>query len=191
MKNSIFTTKKLIQIRLKWYSLLTDLFCCNHFSTYKLKYGSMLLTLAVAGSFNHKIYGNSNENPPSPQDEIETLIVLAPTPEQRGEERIFKAAEVQPKFPGGADELRKYIYDNLRYPEDAAEQGIEGRVTVQFVVNKIGKITNVKVLQSVHPSCDKEAIRLIESMPDWIPGENAGKLVDVYFTIPIRFRLPQ
>jgi len=184
------TRKCFIQIRHYFNSLFVNIFANNHFSKYKLKYGAMLLTLAVAGSYN-KMYGNSTENPPSPQDEIETLIVLAPTPEQRGEERIFKAAEVQPKFPGGQAELMKYLSENLKYPEDAAEQGIEGRVTVQFVVNKIGKITNVKVLQSVHPSCDKEAIRLIESMPDWIPGENAGKLVDVYFTIPIRFRLPQ
>ena len=188
MKNFPFTNQKLIQLCFKWYS------------KYRLKYGTMLLVLAIFGSYSNKIYGNSNENPQSPQDEIERImaidhelvddipVVVAP-PVDNDAEIIFKAVEEPPVYPGGADELKKYIYDNLKYPENAKEQGIEGRVVIQFVVNKTGKITKTKVVQSLHPSCDKEAIRLIKLMPDWIPGTLKGKNVAVTFTFPVRFKL--
>lgn len=119
-------------------------------------------------------------------DDLEKVVIPAP---EKKEEEIFRAVEQQPQFPGGQAELMKYLSSNLKYPPAAAEQGIQGRVVVQFVVSKTGSISGVKVLQSLHPSCDKEAIRLISSMPKWIPGKQNGNPVNVYYTIPIRFKL--
>ncbi len=106
-------------------------------------------------------------------------------------DEIFVSVEQQPQYPGGQAELLKYLTANLNYPDDAKTQGIEGRVVVQFVVGKDGYISDVKVLQALFPSCDKEAILLISSMPRWIPGKQNGKAVDVYYTIPIRFKLQE
>lgn len=122
-------------------------------------------------------------------DDLEKVVIAPPAEEKK--EEIFKAAEQQPEFPGGQGELMKYLSSNLRYPPAAAEQGIQGRVVVQFVVTKNGTISGVKVLQPLHPSCDKEAERLIKSMPKWIPGKQNGIPVSVYYTIPIRFRLEE
>lgn len=121
-------------------------------------------------------------------DDLEKVVIPAP---EKKEEEIFRAVEQQPQFPGGANELMKYLSNNLKYPPAAAEQGIQGRVVVQFVVSKTGSISGVKVLQPLHPSCDKEAIRLISSMPNWIPGKQNGNPVNVYYTIPIRFKLQE
>jgi protein TonB len=121
-------------------------------------------------------------------DELEKVVI--PTPEKE-EDKIFRAVEQQPQFPGGQSELMKYLSNNLKYPPAAAEQGIQGRVVVQFVVSKNGAISDVKVLQPLHPSCDKEAVRLISSMPKWIPGKQNGNPVNVYYTIPIRFKLQE
>ena len=107
--------------------------------------------------------------------------------EEKGE--IYSGVEIQPYFPGGDAELMKFIRDNLRYPTIAAENGVEGRVTVRFVVAKNGEITNVEVLRGLDPSCDKEAIRVVKSMPKWIPGKQNGAAVNVYYTLPITFRL--
>ncbi|MDR2475832.1 MAG: TonB family protein [Bacteroidales bacterium] len=119
-------------------------------------------------------------------DDLHTIVVPAPKDE---EEKIFQVAEQQPTYPGGLAELMKYLNANLKYPPIAAEQGIQGRVTVQFVVSKTGAISQVKVLQPLHPSCDREAERLIKSMPNWIPGRQNGNPVNVYYTVPIRFKL--
>lgn len=97
--------------------------------------------------------------------------------------------EVMPEYPGGRSELNKYLSSNLRYPTIAAEIGIEGRVIVKFVVGKDGKISNAKVVRSLDPSCDKEAIRVVESMSAWVPGRQNGNAVAVYFTLPIHFKL--
>ncbi len=121
-------------------------------------------------------------------DEVKQVVIATP-PKQVDE--IFVAVEQQPQFPGGQAELMKYLSNNLKYPPAAAEQGIEGRVVVQFVVSKTGSISDVRILQSLHPSCDKEASRLISSMPKWIPGKQNGTAVNVYYTIPIRFKLQQ
>lgn len=98
-------------------------------------------------------------------------------------------AEVMPQFPGGLSELGSFLKNNLRYPTIAAENGIEGRVMVRFVVSKDGSIKNTQVVRSLDPSCDKEAIRVIEAMPKWIAGMQNGHKVAVYFTLPILFKL--
>ncbi len=97
--------------------------------------------------------------------------------------------EVMPQYPGGQAELMRYLSSSLRYPTIAAENGIEGRVVLKFVVDKTGKISNIKVIKPLDPSCDKEAVRVVQSMSTWIPGRQNGNAVAVYFTLPIQFKL--
>ena len=105
------------------------------------------------------------------------------------EQMVGSYVERQPQFPGGDKALMKYLRDSFKYPEEAVKQEIQGRVVVQFVVTKTGEISDVKVVQPLHPSCDEEAVRLISSMPIWIPATQNGVPVIVYYTIPIRFSL--
>ncbi len=105
------------------------------------------------------------------------------------EEKPFVTVEQMPTFPGGEVEMQKFIRDNLRYPVVAQEAGIQGRVTLRFVVSKTGAIENVTVVRGIDPSCDKEAVRVVKSMPKWIPGKQNGLNVPVYFNLPIQFRL--
>jgi protein TonB len=107
------------------------------------------------------------------------------------EEEVFYIVEDMPTFNGGdpATEFRKYIAQNLRYPEIAAENGISGRVIVQFAVNKMGSVVDAIVVRSVDPALDKEAIRVVMSSPKWTPGKQRGKAVKVLFTFPINFVL--
>lgn len=104
-------------------------------------------------------------------------------------EKPFMTVEQMPSFPGGEAEMHKYIASNLKYPEKAKEEGIQGRVTVRFVVSKQGDITNTVILRGIDPECDKEVVRMLKSMPRWIPGSQDGKTVPVYYTIPIIFKL--
>jgi TonB family C-terminal domain len=105
------------------------------------------------------------------------------------EEKPIYGAEQMPTFPGGEEELMKFIGNNLRYPTSASEMGIEGRVTIRFVVSKTGEVTNVEVIRGLDPACDKEAIRVVKMMPNWIPGRQNGRNVPVYFTLPVLYRL--
>lgn len=108
--------------------------------------------------------------------------------EDKEEEKPLYGVEQMPQFPGGEEELMKFISDNLRYPAAAAELGIEGRVTLRFVVSKTGKVSDVEVIRGLDPSCDKEAIRVIKMMPDWIPGRQNGRNVPVYFTLSVLYK---
>ncbi len=101
----------------------------------------------------------------------------------------FEHVEQMPQFPGGESELMKFIGNSIKYPPIAAENGIEGRVVVRFVVEKNGKVSDINVLRSVDPSLDKEAVRVIKSMPTWIPGMQNGRNVAVYYTLPVLFKL--
>ena len=96
--------------------------------------------------------------------------------------------EVYPKFPGGPEKLFEFIADNLRWPGDD-DSCIQGRVVVSFIVEKDGSLTDVKVVRSLDPSFDKEAVRIVKSMPKWEPGMWNGKPARVDYSIPIRFRL--
>ncbi|MFO7933600.1 MAG: energy transducer TonB [Bacteroidales bacterium] len=111
--------------------------------------------------------------------------------EEIEEEEVFYIVEDMPTFNGGdpATEFRKYIAQNLRYPEIAAENGISGRVIVQFAVDKTGQVVDAVVVRSVDPALDKEAIRVVMSSPKWTPGRQRGKAVKVLFTFPINFVL--
>ncbi len=103
--------------------------------------------------------------------------------------KVFDMVEVMPQFPGGNAELMRYLSANIKYPTIAAENGIEGRVVLKFVVGKDGGITNIQVVRALDPSCDKEAVRVVKGMPKWIPGMQNGHAVAVYFTLPVLFKL--
>ena len=107
------------------------------------------------------------------------------------ENGIFQVVETQPEFPGGMAELMKYLQKNTRYPQICKEQGVQGRVIVQFVVNTDSTITDVNVIKSVNPHLDEEAVRVVKAMPKWNPGKQRGELVCVRFTLPVTFRLPK
>ncbi|HPU46600.1 MAG TPA: energy transducer TonB [Bacteroidales bacterium] len=104
-------------------------------------------------------------------------------------EEIFTFVEEYPEFPGGDKALREYILNNIKYPEVARTSGITGTVYVQFVVEKDGSISDVKVVRGIGGGCDEEAVRVVKSMPKWKPGKQRGQPVRVYFTLPIEFKL--
>jgi protein TonB len=102
---------------------------------------------------------------------------------------LFYVIEEKPEFPGGQEALLTYIAKNTVYPDSAKENGIEGKVFISFVINKEGYVTRVKTIRSVHPLLDNEAVRVIESLPQWKPGKQRGQYVNVQFQIPINFTL--
>ena len=109
--------------------------------------------------------------------------------EEPEEQTIFEVVENAPEFPGGNAALMQFLGKNIKYPTIAQENGTQGRVIVQFVVNRDGTIVDPKVVKSVDPYLDKEALRVINSMPKWKPGMQRGKAVRVKFTVPVMFRL--
>ncbi len=111
------------------------------------------------------------------------------TGEFSDEEEIFQVVEQMPEFPGGMEELLKYLGKNLHYPSIAQENNIQGRCIIEFVVNKDGTVVDPKVIKSLDAACDKEAMRVVKSMPKWKPGLQRGKPVRVRYTLPVMFRL--
>lgn len=105
------------------------------------------------------------------------------------ENKVFTAVEQMPQFPGGDAELMKHIQKNLKYPPVAMENNIQGRVVVQFVVTKTGKVGEVKIARGKDPDLDKEAMRVVKTLPDFIPGKMNGQAVAVWYTLPITFKL--
>ncbi len=105
------------------------------------------------------------------------------------DEQPFVVVEQMPQFPGGLEEMMKFIRNNLKYPVVAQEMGISGTVIVNFVVGRDGKITRIKVMRGIGSGCDEEAVRVLEKMPAWSPGKQGGKPVLVSYTIPIKFQL--
>lgn len=114
---------------------------------------------------------------------------MTSTAQTKKNDMVFDVVEVMPQYPGGQIAMLKYIMENIKYPEQAMKEGIQGRVTVRFIVEKDGSISNVKPVLSVHPLLDKEAVRVVESMPKWSPGKQNGKPVRVRFNVPVMFKL--
>lgn len=104
-------------------------------------------------------------------------------------EEVFIKTEIMPNFPGGRKALLKYIAKEIKYPEKAKENGIEGRVFIRFIVNKDGNIEDAYIIRGIDELIDKEALKVIENMPKWKPGMQSGKPVSVWYTVPITFRL--
>jgi periplasmic protein TonB len=121
---------------------------------------------------------------------IEFSQMVIEEEEEAVEAEIFFIVEDMPDFQGGGqDAFRRYIAENLRYPQIAAENGIQGRVFVQFVVNEDGTVSDARVVRGVDPSLDREAVRVVMSSPRWTPGRQRGQAVRVAFTFPINFVL--
>ena len=115
--------------------------------------------------------------------------IAEPEPVKEEETKVFDVVEQMPSFPGGPSALMQYLNSNIKYPVVAEENGVQGRVVCTFVVEKDGSITDVRVVKSVDPSLDKEAMRVVKSMPKWIPGKQNGSAVRVKYTVPVTFRL--
>jgi protein TonB len=109
--------------------------------------------------------------------------------EEPEEQEIFQVVEEMPEFPGGMAECMKFLGKNIKYPTISQENGVSGKVIVQFVVNKDGSVVDPVVVRSVDPYLDKEALRVINTMPKWKPGKQRGKPVRVRYTVPVTFRL--
>ena len=124
----------------------------------------------------------------------QTLINVAPVisakeEEEEEEAQVFFIVEDMPEFPGGEMALRTYIANAIKYPVIAQENGIQGKVYVTFVVGKDGSVSNASIARGVDPSIDKEALRVINTLPKWKPGKQRGKPVNVSYTVPINFQL--
>lgn len=119
----------------------------------------------------------------------EEIIVEEKKPEPVEDNKVFDVVEQKPQFPGGEAALLKYVADHIRYPAMAQENNIQGRVIVQFVVTKTGSVGEVKVVRGKDPDLDKEAVRVVKSLPKFVPGKMNGHAVNVWYTLPIQFKL--
>ena len=127
-------------------------------------------------------------------DDTQAAVEVKYTPveveeEEVEEQQIFQVVEEMPEFPGGMGECMKWLGKNIKYPTISQENGVQGRVIVQFVVNRDGTIVDAKVVRGVDPYLDKEALRVVNQMPKWSPGKQRGKAVRCQFTLPVQFRL--
>ncbi len=123
------------------------------------------------------------------QEYKDVVVVEEKKPEPVDDNKVFESVEQNPQFPGGDAALLKYVSDHIRYPSVAQENNIQGRVVVQFVVTKTGSIGQVKVVRSKDPDLDKEAVRVVKTLPKFVPGKMNGHAVNVWYTLPITFRL--
>ena len=110
-------------------------------------------------------------------------------PQRLSSSKVFDVVEQMPQYPGGPQALFTYLATRLQYPAVAEENGVQGRVIVTFVISEDGSVTDAKIAKSVDPSLDKEALRLVRSMPKWTPGRQNGKAERVRYTVPVTFRL--
>lgn len=145
----------------------------------------LMSTKTAIGTFDVK--GNDDAN--GEVLKAKEVIAEPEPPKHEEENKVFDIVEQQPLFPGGPAALMKYLSEHTKYPVVAQENGVQGRVTVQFVVEKDGSISDVHVLRGVDPSLDKEAVRVVKSMPRWTPGKQNGINVRVNYRVPVLFRL--
>jgi len=125
----------------------------------------------------------------NPTTETADELVVVAYNEPEVPQDVYESVEQMPEFPGGQAEMMKFLAQNIQYPINAARNNVEGRVVLQFVVEKDGQIGEVKIARSVDPELDAEALRVVKSMPNFIPGRHGGKSVAVWYTIPISFKL--
>lgn len=154
-----------------------------------IKYALFVLpafALLVAG--NISCSQGASEKQDAKEETVAPDSVAAPT-DGVAKDEVFMVAEQMPEFPGGMKELLKFLQDNLKYPENAMKNNVQGRVIVQFVVEKDGTLTEFKVARSVDPDLDAEALRVLQTMPKWKPGMQRGKIERVKFTVPVSFKL--
>ena len=144
----------------------------------------LMNTNTAIGAFDVK--GNDEENG---QVLKATEAIKEPEPPKVEPQKVFDVVEQMPMFPGGPKALNEYLAKNVHYPVVAQENGISGRVVIGFVVETDGSITDVKVVKSIDPSLDKEATRVVSSMPKWTPGQQNGQKVRVRYNVPVNFKL--
>ena len=144
----------------------------------------LMSSRAAIGGFD--VIGNSETGEVLRAKEV---LVTEPVKPKEEETKIFTVVEQMPSFPGGTGALMQYLSRNIKYPPVAEENGIQGRVICSFVVERDGSVTDVRIEKGVDPSLDKEAIRVVSSMPKWIPGRQNGQSVRVKYTLPVIFRL--
>lgn len=159
--------------------------------------GHIKYALFVLPVFALLVAGNISCSQDASQTEDAKEEVVAPvSPETKeapadstAKEEVFMVAEQMPEFPGGMKEMLKFLQENVKYPENAMKNNVQGRVIVQFVIEKDGTPTEFKVLRSVDPDLDAEALRVLQTMPKWKPGMQRGEVVRVKFTVPVSFKL--
>jgi periplasmic protein TonB len=122
-------------------------------------------------------------------EEYKAVVATQSAEEEVAEAEIFTVVEEAPSYPGGDESRIRFLQENIKYPQMARESGIQGTVYVTFVVEKSGRVTDVKVLRGIGGGCDEEAIRVIQAMPPWNAGKQRGKPVRVQFNMPIKFTL--
>ncbi len=142
-------------------------------------------TKTAIGSFDVK--GNDDVN--GEVLKAKEVIAQPEPPKHEEESKVFDVVEQMPSFPGGPSALMEYLHDHVKYPVVAQENGVQGRVVVSFIVERDGSITDVRVVRSVDPSLDREAARVVSSMPRWTPGKQNGSAVRVKYNVPVSFRL--
>ena len=147
--------------------------------------GSVIKVLLTLPVFALLILLNTQCDNTKPNDEKPQPAV---TETEAIQDSIYRVTEVMPQYPGGPNEMMKYLQENIKYPQSAKDNKIEGRVFVTFVVEKDGSITNATVLRGIDKECDAEALRVVSSMPKWNPGQQDGKNVRTQFTIPIIYK---
>ena len=135
------------------------------------KFLLFVLFLTVSTTYSQTIKAEDTPQPPKNQPEV------------------FVMVEQMPEFPGGQSALVDYLSKNIHYPTQAKEKQIQGKVIVRFTVNSIGKLENARIARGVGSGCDEEALRVVNAMPQWKPGRQNGKAVNVAFTLPINFSL--
>ena len=159
--------------------------------------GHIKYALFVLPAFALLVAGNISCSQDASQTEDAKEEVVAPvSPEAKeapadstAKEEVFMVAEQMPEYPGGMKEMLKFLQENVKYPENAMKNNVQGRVIVQFVVEKDGTPTEFKVLRSVDPDLDAEALRVLQTMPKWKPGMQRGEVVRVKYTVPVSFKL--
>jgi protein TonB len=122
---------------------------------------------------------------------VKEMVIAEEKPVE--EEKVYNIAviEQQPMFPGGQEAMYKWLSEHINYPAAASEEGVQGRVVVEFIITKTGAVENVHVVRGRHPALDKEAVRVVKAMPKWTPGRNNGQPVKVTYTLPVSFKLQQ
>ena len=105
------------------------------------------------------------------------------------DDKVYEVCEQMPIFEGGDAALLKYLRENLKYPDNTKDRGVQGRLVIGFIVEKDGSLTNVKVLRAVDRALDAEALRVMKAMPNWLPGQQDGRFVRVRYNVPLRFKL--
>ena len=144
-----------------------------------------VLFLFSAGSFNTIKSQDTRQDQNAPVDKTKMH-----QPESVTDETVFEVVKTMPEYPGGFSALSQYLVSNVKYPEEAKKKGIQGTVFVSYIIEKNGSVTNVKILRGIDSACDNEALRVVKSMPNWIPGKNdQNEPVRVQFNLPIKFQL--